>query len=265
MNSQYIIDKDILWNRIMTTSDTPAQLSSAMEDYLEAIYHLEQEQRIARVRDIAHRLNVKMSSVTSALKSLASRGLIKYDPHQYITLTQTGIQSAKEIVRNHQVLKRFLVEILQVDQKVAEENACRMEHHLDRPVIERLVDFVEFLRMCPIDQSLWLNNAPESCGDCVPCLHKALERVHARTEAQRVAIADGMTLVAAQADSQVIVESIQGTVNFKASLAKEGLGSGSLVEVESKDPDSGNIEVRIKGYNVTLTEEQASRILVKPF
>jgi Mn-dependent DtxR family transcriptional regulator len=63
-------------------------LTSAMEDYLEAIYHLEKERRIARVRDIANRLGVKMSSVTSALKSLGGRGLIQYDPHQFITLTE---------------------------------------------------------------------------------------------------------------------------------------------------------------------------------
>ncbi len=71
----------------MSLSESLPALTSAMEDYLEAIYHLEQERRIARVRDIANRLSVKMSSVSSALKTLDARGLIRYDPHQYITLT----------------------------------------------------------------------------------------------------------------------------------------------------------------------------------
>ncbi len=60
----------------MSLSKSLPALTSAMEDYLEAIYHLEQERRIARVRDIANRLSVKMSSVSSALKTLDARGLI---------------------------------------------------------------------------------------------------------------------------------------------------------------------------------------------
>ncbi|MEW6349790.1 MAG: metal-dependent transcriptional regulator [Thermodesulfobacteriota bacterium] len=249
----------------MTTNDSASSLSSAMEDYLEAIYHLEQERRIARVRDIAQRLDVKMSSVTSALKSLASRDLIKYDPHQYITLTRKGIAAAREIVRSHKVLKRFLTQVLHVEESISEENACRIEHHLDRTVIERLVDFVEFLQMCPVDQTRWLDNSADACGECVDCIQKALEKVHNRSAAQKAALADGMTLAAALTASQVIVENVKGTPTFKKSLAREGLGSGSIVEVESRDPDSGNLEVRIKGYNMTLTEEQASKILVKPF
>lgn len=65
----------------MTRENQSIKLTSAMEDYLEAIYHLEQERRIARVRDIALKLNVRMSSVSAALKTLGSRDLIKYDPH----------------------------------------------------------------------------------------------------------------------------------------------------------------------------------------
>lgn len=129
----------------MNPPKTSHELSSAMEDYLEAIYHLEKDRRIARVRDIAKRLGVKMSSVTSALRSLASRGLIRYDPHQYISLTSAGLETARVIVRKHEVLKRFLVRVLQVDESAAEDNACRIEHHLDPEVIEKLVRFVEFM------------------------------------------------------------------------------------------------------------------------
>ena len=76
----------------MPSVNSPTHLTSAMEDYLEVIYHLEQESRIARVRDIAKRLGVKMSSVSSALKILGTRDLIRYDPHQFITLTDKGMK-----------------------------------------------------------------------------------------------------------------------------------------------------------------------------
>jgi DtxR family Mn-dependent transcriptional regulator len=120
-------------------------LTPAMEDYLEAIYYLEQERRVARVRDIANRLGVKMSSVTCALKNLGARELIQYDPHQFVTLTDSGISQAKEIVRKHEALKRFFVRVLQMEEEVAEGNACRIEHHLDSEVIEKLNRLVEFI------------------------------------------------------------------------------------------------------------------------
>jgi len=127
----------------MASFEPASALSSAMEDYLEAIYHLEREHKIARVRDIAKRLGVKMSSVSSALKSLGARGLIRYNPYEFVTLTEGGINRAEEIVRKHDVLKRFLTKALHVDETTAEDNACRIEHYLDPEVIEKLIRFMK--------------------------------------------------------------------------------------------------------------------------
>jgi DtxR family transcriptional regulator, Mn-dependent transcriptional regulator len=245
-------------------SNLPPVLTSAMEDYLEAIYHLERERRIARVRDIASRLGVKMSSVSSALKTLDSRGFIKYDPHQYITLTQSGIKKAKEIVRKHEVLKRFLNRILQVEESVAEDNACRLEHHLDPEVIEKLVRFGEFIEMCPIDQTRWLDRPSDSCDDCIPCLDSARKKILDRTKAQQAAIEIGMTLAEAVVGSQVVVEAVKGTAKLKKTLAQEGLDSGVIAEIEKKDDSSGELDVNIKGYHISLSKSDAAKILVKP-
>ena len=60
------------------------------------------------MRDIAKRLGVKMSSVSSALKILGTRELIRYDPHQFITLTEKGIlnQGNCPEARNTQAFSR---------------------------------------------------------------------------------------------------------------------------------------------------------------
>jgi DtxR family Mn-dependent transcriptional regulator len=239
-------------------------LTSAMEDYLETIYHLEQERRIARVRDIAGKLGVKMSSVSAALKILGARGLIKYDPHQYITLTDKGITKAKEIVRKHEVLKRFLVRILKIDDSVAEDNACRIEHHLDPEVIEKLVRFVEFMELCPLDQTKWLEGVSDSCEDCIPCLEEARQRMKHRAEAQKTALAEGMTLAEVETGSQVLVDNIKGSARFKKQIAEQGIENGVIVEVEQKKPLSNVIGINIKGYHVSLNAEEAEQILVKP-
>ena len=199
----------------MGSSKPLPSLTSAMEDYLETIYHLEQEHRIARVRDIAKNLGVQMSSVTSALKSLGSKGLIEYDPHQYITLTSRGLAKAREIVRKHEVLKRFLTRVLQLKDSVAEDNACRMEHHLDPVVVEKLIGFLEFVEMCPVDQTRWMDAVSGSCDDCVSCLDAAKKRVRVRDKAQKTALAKGLTLADAETGSQVIVENVKGGAKFR--------------------------------------------------
>jgi len=247
----------------MESPKSLSELTSAMEDYLEAIYHLEQERRIARVRDIANRLGVKMSSVSSALKILGSRGLIRYDPHQYITLTDRGIKTAKEIVRKHEVLKRFLFRVLQVEETAAEENACRIEHHLDPIVIEKLISFVEFIEMCPVDQTRWIEKRAESCDDCKPCMEEAQQKLRDRAKAQKAAIEDGMTLAEAAAGSQVMIENVKGTLKLKKVLNQEGLGTGAIVQVERRDK-SGTLHVNIKGYHVSLSSDDASKVCVKP-
>lgn len=247
----------------MEPSKSLSDLTSAMEDYLEAIYHLEQERRIARVRDIASRLGVKMSSVSSALKILGSRGLISYDPHQFITLTDRGIRTAKEIVRKHEVLKRFLFRVLQIEENVAEDNACRIEHHLDPQVIEKLIRFVEFMEMCPVDQTRWLEKHADTCDDCQPCLVEAQQKLRDRAKAQKAAIEDGMTLAEAVPGSQVMVESLKGAPKLKKLLGQEGFDTGAIVQVEKKD-DSGTLHINLKGYHVSLSIEDASKICVKP-
>jgi DtxR family Mn-dependent transcriptional regulator len=79
-------------------------LSASLEDYLEAIYHLIEGGRVARVKDIAERMSVQMPSVTGAVRSLAAKELVDHDPYSYVTLTPAGEAIAREVVRRHDVL-----------------------------------------------------------------------------------------------------------------------------------------------------------------
>lgn len=127
----------------------PKKLTRSQEDYLEAIWALIGENRVARVRDIAHRLGVSMPSVTAALRTLAGRDLVNYDPYQVITLTESGRKAAQEVDRRHHVLRDFLTDVLGLDAPRAEANACRMEHAVDREVLERIARLTEALKDQP--------------------------------------------------------------------------------------------------------------------
>lgn len=124
---------------------TAEKLSSSLEDYLEAIYHLERRDGVARASDIAQRLDVRGASVTGALQVLSRRKMVNYRPYSDITLTDEGRRQAAEVVRRHQTLHRFFVDVLDVDEEIAQRTACRMEHALPRQILERLQAFVDFL------------------------------------------------------------------------------------------------------------------------
>jgi len=98
-------------------------LSESLEDYLEIILALEKTSKVARVKDISEKMGVMRGSVTGALKNLADKGLINYEPYSYITLSRKGAAIAKEITRRHEVIKDFLHNVLLLDTDKAEKNA----------------------------------------------------------------------------------------------------------------------------------------------
>jgi len=129
--------------------EKPAEkpLTSAMEDYLEAIFDLDQDKKFVRVRDIAKKMAVKMPSVTSMLKTLNERNLVNYEKYEYVELTAQGADIGREIRQRHEIIRKFLTEILKIDFKTADEDACRMEHALSPVTLESLADFMEFIQI----------------------------------------------------------------------------------------------------------------------
>jgi DtxR family transcriptional regulator, Mn-dependent transcriptional regulator len=163
----------------------PNALSSSMEDYLEAIFHIVSEKQAARAKDIARRLNVNNSSVTGALRSLSEKGFINYAPYDLITLTKKGKEHAKNVVRRHRALNAFFVEVLGAEPGEAEETACKMEHAISPDILERLIRFVAFFEMFPRGGQEWKGLFDKLCtGKRIPrevedCFSRCLETVAA--------------------------------------------------------------------------------------
>lgn len=136
--------------------DNQKPLTPTMENYLEAIYNLDNEKRVVRVKDIAKRLGVKMPTVTNMLKTLNERGLINYERYEYLELTDKGEDVGKEIDRRHHILRDFLTDILGIEFDKADEEACTMEHAIGPTTMDRLVAFMEFIQSCPRTGENWL-------------------------------------------------------------------------------------------------------------
>ena len=161
-------------------------LSSNMEDYLEAIFHISEQKQAARAKDIADRMQVNKSSVTGALRSLSDKGLVNYAPYDIITLTGRGKKLAVEIVRRHEALKDFFVKILLIDKTEAEQAACKVEHEISKNIVDRLISFVEFMEICPRGGKEWLKGFRRHCekGDtstrCADFISECLEDLKKR-------------------------------------------------------------------------------------
>ncbi|MBN2688461.1 MAG: metal-dependent transcriptional regulator [Deltaproteobacteria bacterium] len=133
-------------------------ISSTMEDYLETIFELESDNEYVRVKDIAHKMNVKLPTVTSMLNSLQKRSLVSHEKYDHVELTRKGRKIAKEVYRSHTMIKKFLMDVLNIDAKTADEDACKMEHAVSSETLERIVTFMEFIEECPRGGSDWLKN-----------------------------------------------------------------------------------------------------------
>ncbi len=131
-------------------------LTSVMEDYLEAIVELDEYKKVVRVKDIAKRMDVKMPSVSSMLKTLNDRGLVNYEKYEYVELTKSGADIGKEMQRRHEILNQFLADILKIEPGVADTEACKMEHALSAETLDRLTTFMAFIQACPQTGKSWL-------------------------------------------------------------------------------------------------------------
>jgi len=131
------------------------ELTASQEDYLEAIYQISIKKHAARAKDISDYLKVRASSVTGALRTLGTLGLINYTPYDLITLTDEGKEVAEEIVLSHEALKNFLIKVLGVGSKAADNAACKMEHSVPKDIIERFVKYAEYVDRCPKGGITW--------------------------------------------------------------------------------------------------------------
>ncbi len=135
------------------------KLSSNMEDYLETIALLKRDKSVARVKDISRLLKVTKPSVSSALGFLSESGLIIHERYGYVDLTLEGERLAKGVQEKHDMLTKFLREVLDISPKIAAEDACRMEHAISPQTFQKLTKFIEFVETRPEhDRPDWLKS-----------------------------------------------------------------------------------------------------------
>lgn len=121
------------------------QYSKSIEDYLEAIYIIQEGKGYARIKDVAELLNVRLPSVTEIVKKMQDEGLLEHSPYGEIKLTQKGERIGEKVWQRHKVLYKFLKEFLNVKDEIAFKEACLIEHSVSEDTIDKLNKFIDKL------------------------------------------------------------------------------------------------------------------------
>lgn len=170
------------------------EVSHSMAHYLQAVAALKAEKGFARVGDIAERLGVSKSGVTSMLRTLHGRGYVDHERYACVELTRTGKQLAERTESNRRVLTVFLSEILGVPEEVAAEDACMIEHLVSPEVSVELLRLTTFMRSqhpVAVQFREAYRESPRSCAEHAPgacdlcgatCLRESLVREIGPTE-----------------------------------------------------------------------------------
>jgi DtxR family Mn-dependent transcriptional regulator len=250
----------------MILTDT---LTASLEDYLEAIFHIIAEKQAVRPKDIARRLNVSNASVTGALRSLAEKKLINYTPYDVITLTPDGKTAAKDVVRRHEVLSDFFVNVLAVEEDDADKAACKMEHSIPKVILERFIQFAEFIEVCPRGGEKWIEGFGYHCdhGDtqekCEKCISKTLKDVRQkRGQGDRKAMSKA-NLKDLKPGQKGKVLKVRARGETSKRIVAMGITPGAVVEVERVDPLGDPIDIKVKGYHLSLRKEEANGIEIE--
>ncbi len=96
-----------------------------------------------RVSEIAKSLHVTRPSVSEALRWLRTEGLVVHPAYGEVRLSARGRRKAAEILHRFEVLRQFFVDVLHVDQRTAEHDACEIEHVVGPVTLKRLTAYVE--------------------------------------------------------------------------------------------------------------------------
>lgn len=115
-----------------------AKTTSSREDYLETILALERNGAGVRSIDVAAELGFSRASVSRAIGVLKRDGYIEQEPYGLITLTAVGRDKARAVRRRHDLLKYYLIHIMEVDPETAEADACRMEHVVSDCTLQKI-------------------------------------------------------------------------------------------------------------------------------
>ncbi|MBR0423340.1 MAG: metal-dependent transcriptional regulator [Clostridia bacterium] len=122
-------------------------LTSSLEDYLEIIYILSEKSLKVGITDIAKALTVSKPSAIKAIKILKNEKLVSQEKYGKILLTSEGKKAAMAVYDKHKVISKFLNKVLEISEKTAEIDACKIEHILSKETVNGIKNYLKNVKI----------------------------------------------------------------------------------------------------------------------
>lgn len=212
-------------------------LSPSLENYLKMILILQQSGNSVRVTDLAKKLNIAKSSVNQAVGVLKKQGLVRHERYGPLELTDVGITVARGIARRHELLMKFMIDVLKVDPEVAKNDACLMEHAVSPTTIEKLSNYMEQL----------IGN---TCEDETTQIDKSSLRIIKKLDT----ILPG---------TRVKVVKLVSKETMGHRLSEMGITPGVEIVIEAYAPMGDPIEIKLRGYSLAIRKSEAMNVFVE--
>jgi DtxR family transcriptional regulator, Mn-dependent transcriptional regulator len=212
--------------------------TTSEENYLKAIFHLQEKEGTVTTNALAERLQTKPASVTDMMKKLSAKKLLHYKPYYGFSLSTEGKKTAVFIVRRHRLWEYFLSEKLKFNWNEVHLLAEELEHVSSRQLIDRLDEYLGFPQFDPH-------------GDPIPDHKGKIKNIN--------------RLALFELPFNQLAEVRQVTNQSKEMLEllqHKNIGIGTRLEVKKHFDFDHSIELKIKSSTVTISEQLAKNIFV---
>ena len=215
-------------------------LTIAEENYIKAIFHLQQADGNVSTNDLAASLHTKPASVTDMLKKLTNKSLLEYEPYQGVRLGKEGKKQALSIVRKHRLWEFFLVEKLQFGWDEVHEVAEELEHISSKKLVDKLDAYLGHPKFDPH-------------GDPIPDSNGVMVSIRQ------------FNLIDVKLDVPVELCSVGSqSAELLELLRHKGIGIGTVLQVVRKFEFDHSIEIKMKNKSlITLSQQLAQVLFVK--
>ena len=214
-------------------------LSEAVQDYLKAIYKLQEQGGVVSTSNLAEAMEVTAASVTGMIKKLASLKLVRHSPYRGVVLSRGGQKMALEIIRHHRLLELYLAEALGYSWDKVHEEAERLEHVISEEFEEKIFEALGRPTRDPHGEPI-----PDKDGTVTAETRELLSDME-------------------PGDTGVIRQVTDSTAEMLRYLGKLGLVPSAPVKIVEKAPFDGPLTVRTGRISHVLGRQLAGHIWVE--
>lgn len=224
----------------MPEETSSGRLSPAVEDYLKAIYKLQQSGAPASTSDVADALGISAASVTGMARRLTEMGLARHEPYKGIALTKAGTRVALEVIRHHRLLELYLKEMMDYSWAELHEEAERLEHHISEEFESKLDELLDYPTRDPH-------------GHPIPTREGEMDEVGTDR------------LADVEPGQQVVVcHLMDDDPALLTHLEERGLMPGAVLEVAEQRDFEGPLTIRIEEEEQIVGQTIARSVFVRP-